>query len=616
MCGIVGYIGKNENVPRLLLEGLKRLEYRGYDSAGLAIVNADGVYCRKVRRHGDRSAIGDLEKKIHERFAPDSVGIAHTRWATHGVPSELNAHPHYDCQKEILVVHNGIIENFSTLKKRLESSGHKFTSETDTEVLAHLIEENYDDSLEEAVRRALQEVEGTFGIAVISRRQPRQMIVAKQGSPLGIGLSDGEYIVASDAAPIIAHTKQVIYLDDGEMGVLEPGQHRISSLKTNGNIDKKAQQIDWDLAEAEKKGYDHFMLKEICEQPESLCNTIRGRVKSDEGIVVLGGIRDYGDRLRDIKNITVVACGTAFYAGLTGEYMLEGYGGVSTEVEYASEFRYRSPVLDPKSSVLLAISQSGETADTLAAIREAKRRGVLALGIVNAVGSTIARETDAGVYNHAGPEIGVASTKAFTSQLAVFALLSIFLGRQRQMSETTGKRLAEALQKIPGQVETIITQSEKIKKIAEKYSAFTNFLFLGRKYNFPIAMEGALKLKEISYIHAEGYGAGEMKHGPLALIDESFPSICIVPDNSVRDKMVSNMKEIQARKGPMIAVASEGDNDIEELADDTIYIPSTEEMLEPLLTVIPLQLFAYYVAVQLGRDVDKPRNLAKSVTVE
>jgi len=502
------------------------------------------------------------------------------------------------------------------LKKKLEGSGHKFTSETDTEVLAHLIEANYAGDLEAAVRLALQEVQGTFGIAVVSRRHPGEMIVAKQGSPLGIGLGESEYIVASDAAPIIAHTKQVIYLDDGEMGVLRKDGHRISSLKTNGKIQKEAQEIEWDLDEAEKRGYEHFMLKEISEQPESLKNTIRGRVKADEGIAVLGGISDHSDRLRDIKNITIVACGTAFYAGLVGEYMLEGYGGVRTEVEYASEFRYRSPVLDPKRSVLLAVSQSGETADTLAAIREAKRRGVLALGIVNAVGSTIARDTDAGVYNHAGPEIGVASTKAFSSQLAVFALLSIFLGRQRQMSEVTGQRLTKALQQIPDQVEKIVAQSDNIKKVAEKYSEFDNFLFLGRKYNFPIAMEGALKLKEISYIHAEGYGAGEMKHGPLALIDEKFPSICVVPDNSVRDKMISNMKELQARRGPIIAIASEGDQEIADLVDDTIFIPRTEEMLEPLLTVIPLQLFAYHMAVLLGKDVDKPRNLAKSVTVE
>jgi glutamine---fructose-6-phosphate transaminase (isomerizing) len=616
MCGIVGYVGKSEDVPKVLLEGLKRLEYRGYDSAGLAIADPKKVFLRKVRRQGDHSAISDLEKKIGRRFSPAASGIAHTRWATHGEPTEANAHPHTDCKRRIFLVHNGIIENYLPLKKYLQEKGHKFVSDTDTEVLAHLIEDSYDGDLESAVRQALAQVQGTFGIAVLHQDHPDLLVVAKQGSPLGIGVGDGEYIVASDAAPIIAHTKQVIYLDDGEIGVLTKNNHKISSLQTSGEIDRPAEEIEWDSEEAEKGGFDHFMLKEISEQPESVYNSIRGRIDYQDGVSVLGGIRDQAERLRDIRNITIVACGTAYYAGLVGEYMLEGYGGVRTEVEYASEFRYRSPVLDSRHSAILAISQSGETADTLAAIREAKRRGVLALGVVNSVGSTIARETDAGVYNHAGPEIGVASTKAFTSQLAVLSLLSIFLGRQRQLSAATGQRLVSALADIPEQIESILEHGERIKEIAERYKNSRDFLFLGRKYNFPIALEGALKLKEISYIHAEGYSAGEMKHGPLALIDESFPSVCIVTKNSIRDKMISNIKELQARRGRVIAIATAGDKEVAELVDDVIYIPSTEEMLEPLLTAIPLQLFAYYTAVALGRDVDKPRNLAKSVTVE
>ncbi len=616
MCGIVAYIGQKEDVPKILLEGLKRLEYRGYDSAGLALVDGDKTYVAKVKREGKRSVIGDLAQKVDCQFGPQTVGIAHTRWATHGVPNETNAHPHSDCDGEIFVVHNGIVENYLSLKRKLEKKGHVFRSETDTEILAHLIEEHFKDDLEKAVRSALREVEGTYGIAVISKLDPGKVVAARKGSPLGIGLGENEFIVASDAAPIISHTKQVIYLDDGEMAVLKPKSYQISSIQTNGLIRKEAMEIEWDLDEAEKGGYPHFMLKEIFEQPNSIRDSMRGRLIPEEGLAMLGGIRDYEEILRKKKNIKIVACGTALYSGMVGEYMLEEHGGINTEIEYASEFRYRSPVLDSKHSLVLAISQSGETADTLAAIRESKRKGVLALGVVNTVGSTIARETDAGVYNHAGPEIGVASTKAFTSQLTVLALLSLFLGRQRQLTESQGKLIASALQKIPSQVKTVLKQNEKIKKIAVKYARAKNFLFLGRKYNFPIALEGALKLKEISYIHAEGYGAGEMKHGPLALIDKNFPTMAIVPNDSVRDKMLSNIKEIQAREGKVIVIATEGDKEIAQLVDDVIYVPATIEMISPILTVIPLQLFAYHVAVALGRDVDKPRNLAKSVTVE
>ena len=616
MCGIVAYIGQKEDVPKILLEGLKRLEYRGYDSAGLALVDGDKTYVAKVRREGKNSVIGDLAQKVSCSCGRGTVGIAHTRWATHGEPNETNAHPHTDCDGEIFVVHNGIVENYLSLKHRLEKKGHVFRSETDTEILAHLIEEYFEGDLEKAVRTALRDVSGTYGIAVISNRDPGKIVVARKGSPLGIGLGEKEFIVASDAAPIISHTKQVIYLDDGEMAVLKEQNYQISSIQTNGRIRKEATEIEWDLKEAEKGGYPHFMLKEIFEQPNSIRDSMRGRLISEEGLSMLGGIRDYEDVLRKKKNIKIIACGTALYSGMVGEYMLEEQGGIETETEFASEFRYRSPVLDSKHSLVLAISQSGETADTLAAVREAKRKGVLALGIVNTVGSTIARETDAGIYNHAGPEIGVASTKAFTSQLTVLALLSLFLGRQRQLTESHGRQIAEALQKIPGQVKEVLKQNENIKKIARKYAAAKNFLFLGRKYNFPIALEGALKLKEISYIHAEGYGAGEMKHGPLALIDENFPTMAIVPNDSVRDKMLSNIKEIQARRGKVIVIATAGDREMAGLVDDVIYIPETIEMLSPILTVIPLQLFAYHVAVALGRDVDKPRNLAKSVTVE
>lgn len=616
MCGIVAYIGQKEDVPKILLEGLKRLEYRGYDSAGLALVDGDKTYVAKVKREGKNSVIGDLAQKVSCSSGRGTVGIAHTRWATHGEPNETNAHPHTDCDGEIFVVHNGIVENYLSLKHRLEKKGHVFRSETDTEILAHLIEEYFEDDLEKAVRTALRDVEGTYGLAVISKRDPGKIVAARKGSPLGIGLGDNEFIVASDAAPIISHTKQVIYLDDGEMAVLKEQNYQISSIQTNGRIRKEATEIEWDLKEAEKGGYPHFMLKEIFEQPNSIRDSMRGRLISEEGLSMLGGIRDYEDVLRKKKNIKIIACGTALYSGMVGEYMLEEQGGIETETEFASEFRYRSPVLDSKHSLVLAISQSGETADTLAAVREAKRKGVLALGIVNTVGSTIARETDAGIYNHAGPEIGVASTKAFTSQLTVLALLSLFLGRQRQLTESHGRQIAEALQKIPGQVKEVLKQNENIKKIARKYAAAKNFLFLGRKYNFPIALEGALKLKEISYIHAEGYGAGEMKHGPLALIDENFPTMAIVPNDSVRDKMLSNIKEIQARRGKVIVIATAGDREMAGLVDDVIYIPETIEMLSPILTVIPLQLFAYHVAVALGRDVDKPRNLAKSVTVE
>jgi glucosamine--fructose-6-phosphate aminotransferase (isomerizing) len=606
VCGIVGYIGGREAKP-ILIEGLKRLEYRGYDSAGIAVVDKTVAVKKKVGK------VAELEERIENVKMPGKVGIAHTRWATHGEPTEKNAHPHSDCKERIFVVHNGIIENYKQLKDRLEGSGHRFTSDTDTEVLAHLIEEEYKDSLEEAVSSALTKVRGTYGIAVISPKEPDRIVVARYGSPLLVGLSEKENIVASDVAAVIRHTREVVYLQEGEIAVVK--RDELISMGEKVAKDRVAL-VEWEAEEAEKGGFSHFMLKEIHEQPKVVEDSIRGRLIEEEGLAKLGGLEEVEERLERIERLIVTACGTAYYAALVAEYMFEEYGGIPTETEYASEFRYRKPIIKRDDTALLAISQSGETADTLAAVREAKRKGALVLGVVNVVGSTIARETDAGVYNHAGPEIGVASTKAFVSQLTVLALLTLMFGRQRDLSFVMGQRITKSIKQLPGQIEKILGQDGKIREIAERYAEYNNFLYLGRKYNFPIALEGALKLKEISYIHAEGYSAGEMKHGPIALIDEEFPTVAVIPRDSVYEKMRSNLAEIKARKGRIIAVATEGDSDIKEIADDVIYIPKTLEMLTPILAVVPLQLLAYYIAVLRGRDVDKPRNLAKSVTVE
>lgn len=609
MCGIIGYIG-NKNAVSIGLDGLKRLEYRGYDSAGMtALDNKGRVYCEKLA-----GRVANLEQKVQEKNIDSNLAILHTRWATHGKPTNTNAHPHWDCKKEIFVVHNGIIENYKILKEKLEKERHEFNSETDTEVLSHLIEKFFTGNLEEAVRRALKLVKGTYGIAVISKNNPNKIVVARNSSPLLIGIGENEYIIASDASAVVSHTKKVVYLNDGEIGVVTPEELRILTLDKRP-VKKDVQELEWDVEEAEKGGFPHFMLKEIFEQPEAIENAIRGRLIKKEGLAKLGGLEDVEKKLRRIKKIIIIACGTSYYAGLVGEYMLEEYAGIPTEVEYASEFRYRKPVLD-KDTAVIAISQSGETADTLAAIREAKRKGALCLGIVNVVGSSIARETDAGVYNHAGPEIGVASTKAFVSQLAILALFTLFLGRQRQMSLVMGRRIAEELSQIPALAKKVLTKEDEIQKIAKKYCKFNNFLYIGRKYNYPIALEGALKLKEISYVHAEGYGAGEMKHGPIALIDENFPTVAVVPSDSVYEKMISNIEEIKARSGPIIAIATQGNKKIEKLVEEVIYIPKSLEMLTPILSVIPLQLLAYRVGVLRGCDVDKPRNLAKSVTVE
>ncbi len=608
MCGIVAYLGKQNALP-IILDGLKRLEYRGYDSAGLVVFNKGKS--KSVKAVGK---IDSLENKLEEKSLQGNCALGHTRWATHGRPNLVNAHPHCDCQRKIWLVHNGIIENYKELKEKLEKQGHKFRSETDTEVIVHLIEEYSSKSLEEAVRMALKRIQGTYGLVVASENEPDKIVVARNSSPLLIGIGDDEYLVASDASAVVTHTKKVIYLDDGEIGVISPNEFRIFNLDKK-KIKKEINHINWDIDQVQKKGFKHFMLKEIFEQPEAIENSLRGRLIIEQGLAKLGGLEEVEKKLRKIKRLIIVACGTAYYASLIGEYMIEEYAGLPIEVELASEFRYRKPVLD-KNTALLVISQSGETADTLAALEEAKRKGILTIGIVNTVGSSVARQTKAGVYNHIGPEIGVASTKAFTSQLSVLALLTLLLGRQRQMSLIMGQRISQELKKIPRYINEIFKQASEIKKIAKKYSRYNNFLYLGRKYNYPIALEGALKLKEISYIHAEGYGAGEMKHGPIALIDENFPSICITPSDSVYDKTLSNIEEIKARQGKIIALATKGDRNIKKIADDCIYIPKTLEMLTPLLSVVPLQLFAYYTADLRKCDPDKPRNLAKSVTVE
>lgn len=614
MCGIVGYIGNKKALP-ILLDGIKNLEYRGYDSAGFAVVAGDGsvVSQKAVGR------VANLEVKARdvETFA-GTTGIVHSRWATHGGVTEQNAHPHSDCNGDIWLVHNGIIENYRELKKELEDAGHRFASETDTEVVAHLIEEagirNKEFGIEEKTRQALQKIRGTYGLAIISRDEPEKLIAARNFSPLLLGVGSNEYIVASDASAVLRYTRDVIYLDDGEMAVLTPDGHRIFDLE-NRTVEKKRDTIEWELEHAQKGGYPHFMLKEIMEEPEAIENSLRGRLIADEGMAKLGGLESVAQELRAMRRLLVAACGTAYYAGKVGEYMLEEYAGIPVETDIASEFRYRKPVFED-GDVLLAVSQSGETADTLAAIKEAKQKGLLALGIVNVVGSSVARATDAGVYQHIGPEIGVASTKAFTSQIAIFVLWTLLLGRSRDMSYVMGKRIAEELKRIPDLARLILEDTEHVAELAKKYQHYQNFLFLGRKYNYPVALEGALKLKEISYAHAEGYSAGEMKHGPIAMIDENFPSIVIAPRDSVYEKMISNIQEIRARKGPVIAIATKGDGEIAQLVDDVIYIPKTLEMLTPLLSVIPLQLFSYYFGALRGCDVDKPRNLAKSVTVE
>ncbi len=606
MCGIFAYTG-GKNAGEVLLEGLTSLEYRGYDSAG--------VYTPQSGAIKATGAVHQLKRKIPSGYYGTS-GIAHLRWATHGEPTEENAHPHHDCSGDVWVVHNGIIENFVELKARLIQSGHTFTSATDTEVVAHLVEEylKTEKDFEKAVFKTLNDIRGAYGMVLQYKHEPEKIIGARLGAPVVVGLGDGEGFIASDASPILRYTRTVVFLNDGEVATVTPNGHSIYTLDYR-SIARDPEEIAWDAEEARRDGYDHFMMKEIMEAPDVVRNTIRGRLIVEEGRAKLGGLEAVSDELREVKRLILVGCGTAYYAGVTGEYMLEEFARVPVEVELGSEFRYRSPILNEKTAVI-AVSQSGETADTLEAVREGKRKGAITLGIVNTVGSTIARETDAGVYNHAGPEIGVASTKALVSQLTALSLLTMFLGRQRDMSLSEGREIAEALKRIPEQIERILAQREAIEKLAKKYAQSRDFMYIGRKYNYAMAFEGALKLKEISYVHAEGCGAGEMKHGPLAMIDENFPTIAIAPTDSVYEKMISNMQVVRARKGPIIAIATEGNDGIRTFADDVIYVPETIEMLTPLLTVIPLQLFAYYFARERGLNVDRPRNLAKSVTVE
>ena len=610
MCGIVAYVGKRPCLE-ILVEGLKRLEYRGYDSAGVAIQNGGALKVIKAA-----GKIRELEGRLKRSHPAGTSGIAHTRWATHGAPTDNNAHPHTDQRGRLALVHNGIIENFQVLKSALETEGHTFRTDTDTEVLAQLIEKyrGHGLKLEEAVRSALADVEGTYGIAVACADEPGVIVGARMGSPLLVGISDDEYFLASDVAAIVDHTRQVVYLDDGEMAVLSPDGFRTATI-TAEPVSKVVHEVDWDLTQIEKGGFDHFMLKEIFEQPESVRNSMRGRLLPAEGLARLGGLNMSASEMREIRRIIILACGTSWHAGLIGEYMLEEHARIPVEVEYASEFRYRNPIVDAGTAVLV-ISQSGETIDTRSAMREAQRKGARALGIVNVVGSTIARESDGGVYIHAGPEIGVASTKAFTSQVTVLSLLTLAFGRQREMSLETGVEIARELTAIPGKIEAILATSDKVRCIAEQYVQHNNFIYLGRGYNFPVALEGALKLKEISYIHAEGYPAAEMKHGPIALIDENMPVVFVCTRDAAYEKVMNNMMEVRARKGRIVAIATEGDDDVKTRADHVLYVPRTLPMLQPMLSVVPLQLLAYHMAVLRDCDVDQPRNLAKSVTVE
>lgn len=608
MCGIVAYIGERKACP-ILIEGLKRLDYRGYDSAGLVVLRDGELY---VRRAVGR--IAALESKLDGELEAATLGLAHTRWATHGAPTEQNAHPHRDASGKIALVHNGIIENYRTLKQYLLGEGYAFDSETDTEVLAKLIGHLYDGNLADAVRKALREVRGTFGIAVIHADEPDVIIAARRGSPLIIGVGHGENLIASDAAAIVQHTSQVIYLADNEVAVVRRKSFHTTTLDA-APVNKDVEEIEYTLEQLELGGHQHFMSKEIFEQPEALRNCIRGRVDLEEGRVVLGGLASVSRELIKTQRIILTACGTAWHAALVGEYLIEHLARIPCETEYASELRYRNPIIEDGTTVI-AISQSGETIDTLAALREGKDRGALVLGIVNAVGSTIARETDAGVYLHVGPEIGVASTKAFSGQVTVLAMLAAFLGRRRHLSQEACFKYLSALQQIPDAVARALELSSQCRKIAAEFINAQNWLYLGRGIQYPVALEGALKLKEISYIHAEGLPAAEMKHGPIALINEDMPVVVLAPNGHWYEKVIGNIEEVRSRGGRVIAIATEGDTEIAEHAEHVLYVPNVPEMLAPLVTVVPLQLIAYHAAVLRGCDVDKPRNLAKAVTVE
>jgi len=611
MCGIVGYIGHREAVD-VVIKGLQRLEYRGYDSAGVAISNGS-LTIQKCK-----GKVAQLQKLIDANYPHGNIGIGHTRWATHGEPNDVNAHPHRDGAHRFAIVHNGIIENYDALKKELLQLGHHFEGETDTEVLAHLIEQikkvaHVD--FETAVQMALNQVDGTYGIAILNQDEPGKLIVARKGSPLLLGIGDDEIFVASDASPIIEYTNKVVYLDDDEMAIITANGYQVKTI-SNIDLHKEVHELEMNIEQIEKGGFPHFMLKEIHEQSQTIADCMRGRLILDENRIVLGGLADVADRIAGAKRLIIAACGTSWHAGLVGEYLFEYIAKMPVEVEYASEFRYREPLIGPD-DVMLVISQSGETADTLAAVREAKARGALVIGICNVVGSTIARETDAGVYTHAGPEIGVASTKAFTAQVTVLTMMAIMIGQLRKtLSFEDSKELITELHKIPGKVAQILEHLDDVDVISRLFAYAQNFLYLGRSYNFPVALEGALKLKEISYIHAEGYPAAEMKHGPIALIDEHMPVVVIAVTDHTNGKMISNIEEVRARKGRIIAITNENNHDVRNLAEFSITIPETHDCLSPLLTVIPLQLLSYQIAVYRKCHVDQPRNLAKSVTVE
>ena len=612
MCGIVSYYGKKDSVP-FLINGLRRLEYRGYDSAGIALMK-DGIIT-SIKKAGK---VDELDKKIKESPVNGSIGIAHTRWATHGEPNDINAHPHQDKTGKIFLIHNGIIENYATLKEVLVRKGFQFTSETDTEVLVNLISDiYYADGLnfEQAVEAALNQVVGTYGIVAFCSDEPNKLVAARHGSPLVLGVGHDEYFIASDASPIVEHTRNVIYLAEGEIVSIDDSGHLIRSMHDNVIINRETTEIEFSIEEIEKGEFPHFMLKEIHEQSFTIKDTMRGRIDPTDGTAHLGGIEDYMNRIRGANRIYITACGTSWHAGLIGKYLIEEYAGIPVHVEYASEFRYRKPIID-SNTVVIGISQSGETADTLAAIRKAKELGALTVGICNVVGSSVARETDCGIYTHAGPEIGVASTKAFTSQVTVLFLLSLCFGRNLNLSSQTGKKYANALINIGDQVKTILEGSDSIREVAKSTVHADNFLYLGRGLNFPVALEGALKLKEISYIHAEGYPAAEMKHGPIALIDEKMPVVCLAPNDRTFEKVLSNIQEVKARKGVIIAVTDKRTPELEKVSDYIIDVPSTHPKVFPILSSISLQLLAYHLAVLRECDIDQPRNLAKSVTVE
>ncbi|PHR11473.1 MAG: glutamine--fructose-6-phosphate transaminase (isomerizing) [Aequorivita sp.] len=615
MCGIVGYIGKREAYP-IILNGLKRLEYRGYDSAGIALFDGTDIQLCKTK-----GKVASLEEKAENEISrKGNLGIGHTRWATHGVPNDVNSHPHYSNSGDLVIIHNGIIENYDSLKKELKKRGYTFTSDTDTEVLVNLIEDiqkNENVKLGKAVQIALNQVVGAYAIALFDRKKPDEIVVAKLGSPLAIGIGEDEFFVASDASPFIEFTNNAIYLEDEEMAIIRLGRDvKVRKIKDDKLVAPYVQELQMNLEQIEKGGYDHFMLKEIYEQPSVIKDTYRGRLLAEKGIVKLGGLEDYIEKFINADRIIIVACGTSWHAGLVAEYIFEDLVRIPVEVEYASEFRYRNPIISEK-DVVIAISQSGETADTLAAIKLAKSKGAFVYGVCNVVGSTISRETHSGTYTHAGPEIGVASTKAFTTQITVLAMIALRLAKAKgTISQSDFMLYLRELELIPNHVEEALKTDDKIKEISAVFKDARNFLYLGRGYNFPVALEGALKLKEISYIHAEGYPAAEMKHGPIALIDEQMPVVVIAIKSDHYDKVVSNIQEIKARKGKIIAVVSKGDTAVRELADYVMEVPHTPEALSPLVTTIPLQLLSYHIAVMLGRNVDQPRNLAKSVTVE